>query len=79
MMESINVVISDNFDTESSPEQRVPSRRVQKNHPFEKVIGDIGEGMRTRPKAPVNYREMIGNLCFFSKIEPKNVNEAIDD
>ena len=22
---------------------------------------------------------MIGNLCFVSKIEPKNVNEAIDD
>ena len=35
--------------------------------------------MRTRLKAPVNYREMIGNLCFVSKIEPKSVNETIDD
>ena len=50
------------------PEQRIPSRRIQKNHPAHEVIGDIDEGMRTRPKAPVNYREMIGNLCFVSKI-----------
>ena len=61
------------------PEQRGPSRRIQKNHPAHEVIGEIGEGMRTCPKAPVNYREMIGNLCFVSKIESKNVNEAIDD
>jgi len=68
-------------DEESLPvtEQRIPSSRIQKNHPAHEVIGEISEGMRTRPKSPVNYREMIGNLCFVSKIEPKNVNEAIDD
>ena len=55
-------------ETESSPERRVPSKKFQKNRPIEEVIGDIGDGMRTRPKTPVNYREMIGDLCFVSKI-----------
>ena len=30
-------------------------------------------------KNPINYREMIGNLCFVCKIEPKNVTKAIDE
>ena len=74
--------VSDIVPDEGSPpetEQRVPSRRIQRNHPAHEVIGEISEGIKTRPKPPVNYREMIGNLCFVSKIEPKNVNEAIDD
>lgn len=66
-------------EAESSPKRRVPSRRVRRNHPVKEVIGDIGDGMRTRSKTLINYREMIGNLCFVSKIVPKNVNEAIDD
>ena len=68
-------------DKEASPttEQRIPSRRIQKNHPVQDVIGDINEGVQTHRKASVNYLDMISNLCFVSKIEPKNVQEALND
>lgn len=42
-------------------------------------IGDLTEGVITRRKDPVNYLEMIENVCFTSKIEPKNVTEVLND
>ena len=54
-------------------------QKNSKNHLVEEVLGDIEDGIRTRMKHPVNYREMVGNVCFVSKIEPKNVTEAIVD
>lgn len=47
--------------------------RIQKYHPIENVIGDLNEGIITRSK------EVIANMCFISKIEPKNVKEALTD
>lgn len=66
-------------ESDELTQRHVPSRQIQKNHPVEEVIGEIEDGIRTRPKNPVNYREMVGNVCFVSKIEPKNITEAIDD
>ena len=64
-------------DAEQPPKR--PSRRVQKNHSSEDVIGSVDDGVRTRGKPRVNYQEMIGNVCFTSTMEPKNVKEALED
>ena len=37
------------------------------------------DGVQTREKPRVNNRELIGNVCFTSTIEPKNVKEALED
>ncbi|MCI42059.1 gag-pol polyprotein, partial [Trifolium medium] len=50
-----------------------PSTRIQKNHPQELIIGQLDRGVTTRS------REVICNSCFKSKIEPKNVKEALQD
>lgn len=49
------------------------SIRVQKDHPLENIIGNMNEGVVTIS------RESIVNLCFISKIEPKNVKEVLID
>jgi len=49
-----------------------PSIRVQKNHPQDLIIGNPDQGITTRRSVGV-----IDNSCFVSKIEPKNVNEAL--
>lgn len=49
------------------------SIRVQKDHPIENIIRNLNEGVMTRP------REGIVNSCFISKVEPKNVKEALTD
>lgn len=54
-----------------SLDNRGPSSRTQKIHPIENVIGKLNEGVTTQPKEPVNYREMIENICYISKCYPK--------
>jgi len=49
-----------------------PSIRVQKNHPQDLIIGNPDQGITTRRSVGV-----IANSCFVSKIEPKNVKEAL--
>lgn len=44
-----------------------PSVRVHKYHPIENMIGDLNEGIITISN------ELIANMCFIFKIEPKNV------
>jgi len=53
---------------------RGPSIRVQKNHPQDIIIGNPDQGITTRRSVGV-----IANSCFVSKIEPKNVKEALTD
>jgi len=50
------------------------SIRVQKNHPQDLIIGNLDQGITTR-----SYVGVIANSCFVSKIEPKNVKEALTD
>ncbi|XP_057444286.1 uncharacterized protein LOC130736472 [Lotus japonicus] len=50
-----------------------PSIRIQKIHPKENIIGDLNDGVITRS------RDLVSNACFISKIEPKNVKEALTD
>ena len=51
-----------------------PSIRVQKNHPQDLIIGNPDQGITTRRSVGV-----ISNSCFVSKIEPRNVKEALTD
>lgn len=53
---------------------KVPSIRVQKNHPQELIIGDLDQGITTRRSIGV-----VSNFCLVSKMEPKNVKEALTD
>jgi len=53
---------------------KVPSIRVQKNHPQDLIIGNDDQGITTRRSVGV-----IANSYFVSKIEPKNVKEALTD
>jgi len=51
-----------------------PSIRVQKNHSQDLIIGNPDQGITTRRSIGI-----ISNSCFVSKIEPKNVKEALTD
>ena len=63
--------------TQAEPEadkiNKGPSIRIQKDHPKDLIIGDPNKGVTTRS------REVISHACFVSKIEPKNVKEALTD
>jgi len=53
---------------------KCPSIRVQKNHPQDLIIGNPNQGITTRRSLGV-----IANSYFVSKIELKNVKEALTD
>jgi hypothetical protein len=61
-------------DDTTAPVSKGPSIRVQKNHPKDLIIGNPDEGITTR-----RNQDIISNSCFVSKIEPKNVKEALMD
>ncbi|CAM8907435.1 unnamed protein product [Rhodiola kirilowii] len=63
----------------SSENSLQPSSRIQKNHPLSSIIGNPHDKIRTRGKPHINYREMINHSCYLSKVEPKNVKEALQD
>ena len=45
------------------------------NHPQDQIIGNPSSGVRTRS----SLRNICNNLTFISQIEPKNINDALDD
>ena len=45
------------------------------NHPQDQIIGNPFSGVRTR----FSLRNICYNLAFISQIEPKNINDALDD
>ncbi|XP_057444753.1 uncharacterized protein LOC130736999 [Lotus japonicus] len=93
MMESFNVIVDDQpseaqenvlvEDEDVTEGADVPAddlniepeswKLIQKIHPQENIIGDLHEGVITRS------RNFIAHACFISKLEPKNVNEALTD
>ncbi|KAF7124655.1 hypothetical protein RHSIM_Rhsim12G0088400 [Rhododendron simsii] len=52
-----------------------PSARVKPNHPISQVIGDPNNEMKTRKQ----IRNEINYVCFTSTLEPKKVEEALED
>ena len=45
------------------------------NHPQDQIISNPFSGVRTR----FSLRNIFNNLAFISQIEPKNINDALDD
>lgn len=63
-------------ESENSEETSInkgPSIRIQKDHPIDNVIGNLNEWVITRS------RNMIADSGLISRIEPKNVKEALTD
>ncbi|RVW15001.1 Copia protein [Vitis vinifera] len=50
--------------------------RVPKNHPLSNVIGNYEDSMVTRRQSKLNE---VSYVCYTSQIEPKNVEEALND
>ena len=53
---------------------KTPSRRVQKNHPEEQIIGDANDGVQTRRQ--LMYQT---ETAYLSHIEPTSIKEACKD
>jgi len=73
---NVNDTESENGETEQDhlSTSKGPSIRVQKNHPQDLITGNLDPGITTRRSNGV-----ISNSCFMSKVEPKNVKEALTD
>ncbi len=67
-----NMDTSISTNSTSDLSKKGPSIRVQKNHPQELIIGDPSQGIATRSE-----NDVVSNACFVSKIEPRNVKEAL--
>lgn len=50
--------------------------KVTKNHPLSNVIGDFEENMVTLRQSKLNE---ISCICYTFQIEPKSVEEALND
>ncbi|GKU87574.1 hypothetical protein SLEP1_g1955 [Rubroshorea leprosula] len=48
--------------------------KFKKDHPKEQIIGDRENGVTTR-----SHFDFVNNFAFISHIEPKNVNDALED
>ena len=48
--------------------------QYKKAHPQELIIGDTTKGVTTHSK----FKDLV-NLAFISQIEPKNVDDALND
>jgi len=55
-----------------------PSIKWTKDHPETQIIGDINSGVQTRRMLEESNNEHMLS-CFLSKIEPKKVEEALED
>ncbi|GKF48408.1 hypothetical protein Tco_0141659 [Tanacetum coccineum] len=67
-------VSNNNEEDESIEVDKVVNIKESKNHPLDQVIGNLNQ--RTLRSQAQNHSNFF---CFISKIEPKNVNEALKD
>lgn len=68
---SENHLENSNPQTENLPKEPL----IIRNHPTKNIIGNKNHGILTRSQA----HNLAGHLAFFSKIEPKNINDALMD
>ena len=55
--------------------EKGPSARVKLNHPSTNILGSLNDNMRLRSKA----LNVITHSCYLSQVEPKKVDEALQD
>jgi hypothetical protein len=76
--------VKDQVDEPKDEEKALPptkneelpkSWNVVHSHPKELIIGEVERGVSTRSK----LKNICNNMAFLSQIEPKNINEAIED
>ena len=61
---------------QESNENDLPKEwRTHRDHPIDKVIGDISQGVATR----LNLKDACLNMAFVSQIEPSKTDEALED
>ena len=82
LWETPNVGTSNGNNEDTQPLTRVPlldsnepTPWVRRLHNKEDVIGDVNEGVRTRRQ----IANLISFTCYISQIEPKKVDEALND
>ena len=82
VVETPNVGTSNGNNEDTQPLTRVPlmdfnepAPWVRRLHNKEDVIGDVNEGVRTRRQ----IANLISFTCNTSQIEPKKVDEALND
>lgn len=78
--ESIQSSQHQNSESHAESSRQFPRERVwNRDHPFELIIGDPDAGVSTRR----NARADLANICLFSgflsKLEPKEIEEALGD
>ena len=52
-----------------------PLARVKLNHPVTNILGNLNDNMHLRSKA----LNVITDSCYLSQVEPKKVDEALED
>jgi hypothetical protein len=76
--------VKDQVDEPKDEEKALPptnneelpkSWNVVHSHPKELIIGEVERGVSTKSK----LKNICNNMAFLSQIEPKNINEAIED
>lgn len=70
--------LSNDIDEASTSRPQLDKSQVPKNHSADDVIGELNAERVTR-KLNINFKEMVKLACFVSLIEPKNVQEALED
>ena len=77
----MDIVESEEYDQEEvtreeSPRRntKTPSRRVQKNHPEEQIIGSTSDGVKTRRQ--IMYQTEVS---YLSQVEPMSIKESYKD
>nr|GEX92192.1 retrovirus-related Pol polyprotein from transposon TNT 1-94 [Tanacetum cinerariifolium] len=68
------ILNTNNEEDESIEVEEIVNIKESKNHPLDKVIGDLNQ--RTLRSQAQNHNNFF---CFISKIESKNINEALKD